>query len=273
MQHYTLKHRIVAAISQRLFSNNVYVARRGLVAGLRRKGGLGFIPAWLQPDSETAEYKCLRALDLRGKLVLDVGAFHGLTALFFASKGATVHAFEPMPLNRSRLHENLKLNPKLDIHVHPCAVGAESGTLHLVMDPRMPGGATAAAEIQAEVGRMPDAMHVEVPVTTLDALWATGAIPKPDFIKIDVEGFESNVLSGARNLLSECKPIIYIELHGEDASDKRAKTFAVLTELESSGYGDVAHVELGTSVCTATLRDLECEGHLIVGREAVPRTE
>ncbi len=271
MQHYTLKHRIVAAISQRLFTDNVYVARRGLVAGLRRKGGLGFVPTWLQPDAETAEYKCLRALDLRGKCVLDVGAFHGLTALFFASRGGTVHAFEPMPFNRARLHENLALNPTLDIRVHPVAIGAESGTLHLVMDPRMPGGATASAEIQAQVGKVPDALHVEVPVTTLDTLRAAGDIPDPDFIKIDVEGFESNVLSGARRLLSECKPIIYIELHGEDAVDKRTKTLAVLTEVERAGYDGATHVERGTVVRAATLRDVECEGHLLVGHPASRR--
>jgi hypothetical protein len=48
MNHYTLKHRILAAVSQRLFTNNVYVAKRGLTVGLRRKGGLGFVPTWLQ---------------------------------------------------------------------------------------------------------------------------------------------------------------------------------------------------------------------------------
>jgi FkbM family methyltransferase len=267
MNHYTLKHRIVAAISQRLFSENVYVARRGLVKGLRRKGGLGFIPTWLQPDVETAEYRCLRGLDLQGKLVLDIGAFHGLTALFFASRGARVHAFEPMPANRARLQENLALNTAFDIQVHPIAVGGEEGVLHLLMDPRMPGGATASAEIQAGVGQAPDVMHADVPVTTLDALHAAGTIQPPDFVKIDVEGFEANVLAGGAALLAARQPTIYLELHGETPADKRAKTFAVLTELERAGYDGATHVELGSRVRSATLRDAECEGHLLaVGR-------
>jgi FkbM family methyltransferase len=212
-----------------------------------------------------AEYRCLRSLDLRGRTALDIGAFHGLTALFFASRGAAVHAFEPMPSNRARLQENLALNPALDILVYPLAIGAESGTLHLVMDPRMPGGATASAEIQRQVGSAPDALHEDVPVTTLDVLLAAGTIPVPDFIKIDVEGFESSVLAGARALLESHGPVIYIELHGEDRADKRMKTLAVLRELERSGYDGATHVELGTIVRSTSLDDRECEGHLIAG--------
>ncbi|MGQ0539513.1 MAG: hypothetical protein ACT4R6_11230, partial [Gemmatimonadaceae bacterium] len=44
--HFTLKHRAVAAVS-RLFDGMTYTARHGLISGMRRKGGLGWLPAWL----------------------------------------------------------------------------------------------------------------------------------------------------------------------------------------------------------------------------------
>lgn len=263
MQHYTLRHRIIAAISQQLFSDNVYVARRGLVAGLRRRGGLGFVPTWLQPEHETAEHRCLREQRYEGRVVFDIGAFHGLTGLFFASRGGIVHAFEPMPQNRKRLQENLALNPGLTVTVHPLAVGAEPGRLDLVMDPRMPGGASGSAKIQAGIAQGGAVLRESVEVATLDALHDAGRIPRPDFIKLDVEGFEAPVLAGGQRLLSAARPDIFIELHGEDLADKRDKTRAVLTELAQAGYAEVRHVETGRVVSVATLDDTTSRGHLL----------
>ena len=46
-RHYTLKHRAIAWISTRLFDHATYTVRHGLLKGMKRKGGLGWVPAVL----------------------------------------------------------------------------------------------------------------------------------------------------------------------------------------------------------------------------------
>ncbi len=66
-----------------------------------------------------------------------------------------------------------------------------------------------------------------VPTVTLDSL--LDVFDAPDFIKIDVEGAEQMVLNGAPRILSECRPLIYVEVGSEAAE-------AVLSILKSAGY-------------------------------------
>ena len=65
--------------------------------------------------------------DLTEKVVIDVGAAVGDTALYFASKGANVYAVEMTKSNYDRMIENLKLNPNLSKKITPihCAVGKD----------------------------------------------------------------------------------------------------------------------------------------------------
>ena len=68
--------------------------------------------------------------DLTGTVVVDVGAFVGDTALYYAQLGAEVLAFEPDPTSFQLLQENVRLNPELSgrVTAYPAAVGP-SGTL------------------------------------------------------------------------------------------------------------------------------------------------
>src|SRR5258708_19494449 len=84
-RHYSLKHRLVAWISQHLFDTTTYTVRHGLLKGLRRKGGLGWVPAIFSPGIATHEYRFWSDLDLNGMTVYDIGAFHGLLTLPFPS--------------------------------------------------------------------------------------------------------------------------------------------------------------------------------------------
>src|ERR1700733_1047757 len=109
-RHYTLKHRLTAWISMRLFDASIYTTRHGLLKGMKRKGGLGWIPAILSPGVMTPEQRFWSDLDLSGMTAYDVGAFHGLLTLLFASRAKAVVSFEPNTRNHKRLMENLTLN-------------------------------------------------------------------------------------------------------------------------------------------------------------------
>jgi hypothetical protein len=79
-RHDTMKHRMIAWISMHLFDDVTYTVRQGLLKGMKRKGRLGWVPKLLAPRTMTAEQQFWCGLDLRGKTVYGIGAFHGLRA-------------------------------------------------------------------------------------------------------------------------------------------------------------------------------------------------
>src|ERR1035441_3118651 len=99
-KEFSLIYRVISRISKSL--NFSYTSRRGLAKGLKRRGGLGFLPG----GPPTAEEDFLRTLDLRGKTVFDVGGFIGLMTIFFASRAAHVVTYEPLPASRSKIRRS-----------------------------------------------------------------------------------------------------------------------------------------------------------------------
>jgi FkbM family methyltransferase len=82
--------------------------------------------------------------DLKGKTVLDIGAFIGDTALYFALKGACkVVAYEPVPLLYEMAKENIQLNDQEDtVQIVNAAIGNTGGTIKLNYDEQLPGQTT-----------------------------------------------------------------------------------------------------------------------------------
>ena len=130
---------------------------------------------------------------------MDVGANIGLTACVLSQFASTVHAFEPHPAVYATLVKNVTENNLAQVKVHNCAIGAEPGTV------RFAGG--SAYGFVSE-----DGAH-EVAVETVDDFVKANAIERVDFIKIDVEGFEPNVLKGACATIERFNPIIYMEFN------------------------------------------------------------
>src|SRR5271157_2033926 len=131
-RHYTLKHRLIAWISMHLFDTATYTVRHGLLKGMKRKGGLGWIPARFSPGIMTAEHKFWSDLNLSGLIVYDVGAFQGLLTMFFASRAKAVVCFEPNAQNHQRLMENLTLNGIGNVKVRKAGVGSRRETRRMV---------------------------------------------------------------------------------------------------------------------------------------------
>lgn len=134
----------------------------------------------------------------RGDLVFDVGANVGVYSEVFASLGANVIAIEPLPDNVRRIR-NARYRNK--IKIVQTAVGARVGTDKIrvatshTMASMSPEWVCASADSPrlrgAEWGWLGE---MEVSITTLDSLCQTYGLP--DFIKIDVEGYEESVFDG-----------------------------------------------------------------------------
>jgi FkbM family methyltransferase len=134
----------------------------------------------------------------RGDLAFDIGAHVGDRIASFRRIGARVVAVEPQPA----LALTLRLLYGLDrnVVIESIALGRESGSIELKLNPPNPTVATASKEFIAAAAGATGwedqrwTGKIVVPLSTLDALIARHGLPR--FVKIDVEGFEEEVLAG-----------------------------------------------------------------------------
>jgi FkbM family methyltransferase len=147
-----------------------------------------------------------------GMTVLDIGAHHGFYTLLASSRTGTtgrVVAFEPSLRERKRLIRHLRLNGCRNVMVQDCALGSESSSAELFV---VHGTETGCNSLRPpNVDQPVEALPVEVAILD-DCLEALG-INRVDFIKMDVEGAEVEVLKGATRLLSyKPRPVIMCEV-------------------------------------------------------------
>jgi FkbM family methyltransferase len=260
--NFSLRHKVIATLS-RYAQHNVYISRSGLTKGLKRKGGLGFIAL---KAADTAEVKFLRSLDLAGKVVYDVGGFHGLMTIFFAKTARQVIAYEANPENIPRIYDNVKVNNFKNVLVRNVAVSASDGISTLFFDPLMSGAASGDPEIKASLSESTeDLSSFSAATTSLDEEIKRFGLESPDFVKIDIEGMELQALQGMQEILRTRKPDLYIELHGTTPEDKRANAEAVIGLLLGHGY-QILNVETNQAITSDKPRGGEshiyCSSHV-----------
>ena len=170
--------------------------------------GFAFIGPDGMPESRTVsgEVAMLREL-LRGRdLFVDVGANCGLYSLIACHAGVPVLAIEPNDLNFRRLQENLVHNRYEKAEALNVALGEVKGKCLLY-------GGGEGASLLKNWGGMASTYAREVEVETLEGLLRSRPSTERILIKIDVEGHEPAVLSGARGLLMREKAPTWIIEH------------------------------------------------------------
>ncbi|MGH9392856.1 MAG: FkbM family methyltransferase [Terriglobales bacterium] len=232
--------------------------RRNMAAGFRNCDRWS-LPDWARlPSARSPEERLLEALDLAGKTVYDVGAFTGAYTLFFSRQvGATgrVVAFEPHASSFATLIRNLEGNQICNVLPLRLALGARAETRTIFMLPGMP--TTASLDQGAHTPLRRSAGEVEI--ARLDDLMAAVPLPPPDFIKVDVEGLELDLLAGASATLGRHRPALLIEVHGASRGAKAARIAALAQSLQPLGYR-LTHAESGAPVAASS--PLLCSGHL-----------
>ncbi len=142
-----------------------------------------------------------------GSFVFDLGAHTGfytlLSSTLVGSQGK-VFAFEPMPNNIKYLKQHLQLNHIYNVNIIEAAVSDTNGLAYFELN---------SSSFQ---GKLSLQGALEVKTVSLDDLIAKGDIPTPDYIKMDVEGAEFKVLLGAKSMLKNAHPTIFLATHGDE---------------------------------------------------------
>ena len=171
--------------------------------------------------------------------VIDVGGNNGEVALRvgkkIGSEGCVV-SFEPLSVNVERFKANMLLNPAIDnIVLVYIGVGDTEGMFSIVNDRPDNLGMGWIEEVNATSG-MELCDTEDVVVTTLDNFIPSMKLDHIDFIKIDVEGFELKVLTGASHIISSHRPKLFIEVVEEHLERKNTSALELVEYLENKRY-------------------------------------
>jgi len=155
-----------------------------------------------------------------GEVLLDVGANVGLYSLCAARfRGARVFAFEPESQNFALLNTNIHRNGLQDAVLAYCvALSDETRFDSLYLSSFEAGGSCHAfgESVRPDGAPLAAAFRQGCFATTLDALIASGAVPVPRHIKIDVDGIEHKVIRGAAKTLADRRVgSVLVEINGK----------------------------------------------------------
>ncbi len=171
--------------------------------------------------------------DTRSATILDIGAQIGWYALGMAHKGFRVIAFEPMRYNLYMIRKSFCRNPEIELMVIGKALGAENARCYLYADPNNVGDPHMFCN-QSDAGRrdinlgMSDVYRLDDFAELMGNLVA---------IKLDIEGFEHNVMLGGRKVLLDMHvPIIMSEFSSSMIRGKGGDPRAYLRGYEQAGY-------------------------------------
>ncbi len=126
---------------------------------------------------------------------------------------------------------NIALNPRLDVSAHALALTTEQGSVAFYESAEAGNGGLGSLFQADNTVKRPVWVHAE----RGDALLERG-VPAPDLIKIDVEGFELEVLRGLERTLIERRPRLVVESSGYRLSARGLAPDAVVRALCSLGY-------------------------------------
>ncbi len=191
-------------------------------------GGVIHLRAAFDWDASTLQevfYKDIYEKESRikpGDVVLDVGAHIGCFTLKAAKEAGPegkVISFEPSSENFKLLSLNVNSNDYTNVNIFNVAAGSEPGTAKLHI-----GNRRGTNSLLPDAGAQQVGIE-EVPIKTLDSVADELKLSKVSFVKIDVEGFELEVLKGARNILSSSHPSIAMETHDFGPSEEEIGRF------------------------------------------------
>jgi len=192
---------------------------------------------------EPAMVKAFKTLINPTDIVLDIGANVGCTSILFGELAKQVYSFEPSPTTFSYLEKNIVQSGLKNVELLNMGLGSKSGESTITFNPENRSGGFVSNLTHISKGHKTE----KIVIKTVDEIIETLKLPKIDFIKMDVEGFEGHVIQGAKSSLEKNKPIVLLELNHwclnafqrtsiPDFFDLLRSNFPILYALEGNTY-------------------------------------
>jgi FkbM family methyltransferase len=192
-----------------------------------------------------SELRGLSELIEPGDVCVDVGSAAGLYTLTLsqlAGPGGQVHSVEPLPFAHTVWSRVLRARAGTNVRPYALALGAEPGigTMSVPMGRYQPvssrsflawktDGVGSNAEFRGQI-------EVMVEVDTLDGLCARNSLTGLDFVKIDVEGGELDVLRGGEHAVESFRPTLLVEIEARHITRYQHSPDDVVNWLTQRGY-------------------------------------
>lgn len=220
------------------FRNRIFIIKNGLAKGLMIKGRPGLMSGFSKMKIAGEEFLC--DLSFQKQIVYDIGAHIGIYTCFFAhavgSEGSVI-AFEPNPNSYQELIEHIRINNFKNVTTKQIAIGSNIGKATLLVPAFDSSRGSLISEGKSQILITDEKVKsFEVRVDSLDHLIITKDFNIPNFIKIDVEGAEIDVLQGAKQVLKRYKPKLFIEIHGSDSKIWVSNAKRLINFLTNIGY-------------------------------------
>jgi len=189
--------------STRLYGHRVYfspatdIGWRLLVRGRFERAEMELCRSFLRPDS----------------IVVDIGANIGLHSVAFADAvphGAVI-SVEPSPATYLQLLRNVA--PLGNVMTINCALSSETGVTNFFVS------TDSAYSGIKDTGLKSIRKQIRIPCYTGDHVISSLRVGRIDFLKIDVEGFETAVILGLEEMIREFRPVIFCEIYGGKSSN------------------------------------------------------
>ena len=206
--------KVRVALTPRAWRLQTRLACGAVVSGQNR-AGYGSRYIYIFGEAIEPEFAQLEKFLTPGGVFMDIGGNTGIytikAAQFFRQHGGgTVVTYEPLLEMLAELQRNLHLNQFVNVRLRSFCLGAEPGAADFWINFNRPASSSL-------VGRDQSATRISTLVFRLDDVFPLEKLERLDYVKIDVEGAEAQVLAGARTVFQKFRPIVQMETGIENA--------------------------------------------------------
>lgn len=186
----------------------VPLGNEGLVCFINTKDLIGWKIFFLG-EYESGTNRILAKYVKSGDVVIEAGANLGSETLLLSKLvgNGRVYGFEPNPYTFERLSINVSINSLENVQVFDCAIGERNDDISFNIYPKgfcNPGMSSKYMET-------PLTRKITVAQKTLDSFVEEQKIAKVDFLKMDIQGAEMDLLNGAAGMIGKHKPGVFLE--------------------------------------------------------------
>lgn len=231
----TLKHSPLLPIYTKLFTSlgravgeGIYRIEGGPLRGKYLFVNPAAVRAYLLGNYEPEVTRAVLDYCKPGMTVFDVGAHYGYFSLLMAQAigpdGWCV-AFEPMSANYSHIRQSIQKNGMSNLRVEQIALGNVVGALPFRLNENALMGRLEHLVPTDDLADFNEFEDVEV--QSLDSYVLKKDIKELGFIKVDIEGAETEFLEGAVATIRDCRPVLLVEVHTFMPPEKHARPFVM----------------------------------------------